>query len=93
MATKQTQTQKIFSPRGLRRGISAKRYLPETPSPVKEGASARKTGSADINSSAIREQIQKKAYDLYERRGYSHGNDLQDWLEAEQIVAEELAGK
>lgn len=32
------------------------------------------------------EKIQKKAYELYEKRGYSHGNDVSDWLEAERIV-------
>ena len=93
MVIKRTQTQKVISPLEVRRGISAKRYLPETPSSTKEGVSVRKASSADINSPAIRERIEKKAYELYEKRGYNHGSDRQDWLEAEQIVARELVGK
>ena len=30
--------------------------------------------------------IQKTAYELYARRGYIHGRDWGDWLEAERIV-------
>lgn len=44
--------------------------------------SAKKSLSQD----ALYQTIQKKAYELFEKRGYSHGNDWQDWLEAERIV-------
>ncbi len=30
--------------------------------------------------------IEKKAYEIYEKRGREHGKDLDDWLEAEKIV-------
>lgn len=30
--------------------------------------------------------IQKTAYELYARRGYIHGRDWADWLEAERVV-------
>jgi hypothetical protein len=30
--------------------------------------------------------VEKVAYSLYERRGYVHGNDMGDWLEAERRV-------
>ncbi len=30
--------------------------------------------------------IQKKAYELFEQRGGTHGSDLADWLEAEKIL-------
>jgi hypothetical protein len=30
--------------------------------------------------------IAKKAYELYEKRNYQHGNDMEDWLKAERIV-------
>lgn len=33
--------------------------------------------------------IAKRAYELYERRGWGHGNDLSDWLEAEQEILRE----
>ena len=35
----------------------------------------------------LREQIEKKAYELYEGRGCVPGRDLEDWLEAEKMVA------
>ncbi len=31
-------------------------------------------------------EIAKVAYGLHEKRGWKHGHDLQDWLEAERIV-------
>ena len=35
-------------------------------------------------------QVALKAYELFERRGYQHGNDVQDWLQAERLVQEGL---
>ncbi len=94
MVTKRTPTQKDISSIAVRRGVSAKRYLPETtPSIAKENTAIRKTTRIDVNSPEIRQLIEKKAYDLFEQRGYTNGNDLQDWLEAEQIVVQELTGK
>lgn len=37
--------------------------------------------------------IQKKAYEIYEKRGCQSGNDLEDWLNAEKQVKEELGLK
>ena len=37
----------------------------------------------------IRERIALKAYELFERRGHG-GREMDDWLEAEQIVMAEL---
>jgi hypothetical protein len=34
----------------------------------------------------MRNEIARIAYRLYEKRGYAHGNDISDWLEAEKIV-------
>ena len=93
MVTKRTQTQKDISSLATRRGISAKRYLPEATLPVKESVPIRKAGGVDIGSPAIRQRIVEKAYELYEQRGYINGNDVQDWLDAERIVAQELARK
>ena len=31
-------------------------------------------------------EVAKVAYELFERRGGTHGHDVQDWIEAEQIV-------
>jgi len=31
-------------------------------------------------------EVSKVAYNLFEKRGYAHGHDTADWLEAEMIV-------
>lgn len=91
MATKRTQIQKDISTVTVRRGISAKRYLPETTPVIKENALIRRSKKVDAASPETRQLIEKKAYELYEQRGYTQGNDLQDWLQAEQIIVQELA--
>ena len=37
------------------------------------------------------DEINKVAYELHEKRGQVHGQDLDDWLEAERIVLERYA--
>lgn len=37
----------------------------------------------------LQERIAERAYALYQSRGQYHGNDLADWLEAEQSVLSE----
>lgn len=36
------------------------------------------------------ERVERKAYELYEKRGRQHGRDFDDWLEAEKIVEKEM---
>ena len=38
------------------------------------------------SSEELQRDIAKRAYEMYERRGWNHGQDLSDWLEAEQQV-------
>lgn len=38
------------------------------------------------NKDFLRDEIAKVAYELYEKRGRSHGCHFDDWLEAERIV-------
>jgi hypothetical protein len=40
----------------------------------------------------ISEKIKKFAYSLFEKRGYVHGNDKRDWLEAEKMMQTNKAG-
>lgn len=35
---------------------------------------------------ALHQAISEKAYALYQKGGRRHGQDLEDWLEAEQLV-------
>ena len=67
-------------------------------------ANAKKTGTAKRRSApavatpkkpielpeGMWERIATKAYELWEQRGRQGGNDLRDWLDAEQIVMEEI---
>lgn len=36
------------------------------------------------------ERVAQKAYELWEQRGRREGQDLRDWLDAEEIVMEEI---
>lgn len=46
--------------------------------------------TAEFDEARLRELIACKAHELYEQRGGSPGRDLDDWLEAEQLVRQEL---
>lgn len=39
---------------------------------------------------SLGERISEIAYQLFLKRGASHGNDLADWLEAEQMVLAQI---
>lgn len=53
---------------------------------TKKKATARKTAPTPEPTA---EAVAQRAYEKFQARGGVHGNDLQDWLEAEQ----ELKGK
>jgi len=40
------------------------------------------TGSLELTEDSIRQ----RAYELYEQRGFEHGHDMDDWLQAEAEV-------
>ncbi|GIW47627.1 MAG: hypothetical protein KatS3mg078_1504 [Deltaproteobacteria bacterium] len=42
-----------------------------------------------VDERILHELIEKKAYELYEKRGKQEGRALDDWLEAERIIKEE----
>jgi hypothetical protein len=65
----------------------------------KSSSSAKKTVSAksvsskklvNMNDQGLYSMIQKKAYELYAQRGYSHGGDWNDWFAAEQLVRKSI---
>ena len=39
----------------------------------------------------LQEQIRRRAYGLYERRGRDEGHELDDWLQAESEVTQQKA--
>jgi hypothetical protein len=55
-------------------------------------AKTRGIGLGDVvKQRDLNEEIAKVAYDLYEKRGKSGGNDFDDWVKAEKIVTERYA--
>lgn len=46
----------------------------------------RSGSSASISKDDMRKLIEKKAYELYEKRGKKSGYAMNDWLEAERII-------
>jgi hypothetical protein len=61
---------------------------------VKKKPSMRSPLSASPQSielpDGMRERISKKAFELWQDRGYRDGHDLEYWLDAEAIVMEEI---
>ena len=58
-----------------------------------KGRVAAKTGRAEKPielPDGMWERISRKAYELWEQRGRQEGSALQDWLDAEEIVMEEI---
>ena len=57
----------------------------------------KKVLSLDNENRVSREEfmqlVQKKAYEIYEKRDCKSGNDLEDWLNAERLVKEDLGMK
>lgn len=53
-----------------------------------EVLSKSQLGSLELTEEIIR----MRAYELFEQRGYQHGNDMEDWLEAEAEVMGKKTG-
>ena len=47
----------------------------------------------ELDEKTLHEMIEKKAYEIHEKRGRQHGKNLDDWLEAEKVVKRELKGR
>ena len=46
----------------------------------------RESAPAGSDNGAVQQRIATRAYALYEERGYRHGCDLQDWVDAEREI-------
>lgn len=58
-------------------------------------AAPRKAQKQDVSlhDPSRMKKIAEKAYSLWEKRGRPHGNDMQDWIEAERLVMGVERGK
>ena len=50
-----------------------------------------KTSNPTITKEDIQKLVEKKAFELYEKRGKKAGHSAEDWLEAERIIKAQLA--
>ena len=41
-----------------------------------------------LSANEFQSKVAQKAYELFEARGCFHGNDIQDWFEAERTIRE-----
>ncbi len=53
---------------------------------VRQAAMRQRSQAQALSDTALRQEIARVAYELFERRGGAHGHDQQDWFEAEQLV-------
>jgi hypothetical protein len=51
------------------------------------------TVAPTLNEEALHDRVAKKAYERYLDRGQLDGYDLDDWLEAEQLILAELGAE
>lgn len=45
---------------------------------------------SSVSKEKLLKEIEKKAFELFQKRNGKHGSDLLDWLEAEKIVKKQL---
>lgn len=50
----------------------------------------KKGGEKAVSADVYAQRVEKKAYELYEKKGCQDGCDRDDWLEAERIVEQEM---
>ena len=53
---------------------------------AKEKVSVQYMTKNNISKEKLIKEIEKKSYELFLKRKGAHGNDLNDWLEAEKII-------
>ena len=64
-----------------------------TPATAARPATAAPMAQAATSSPQVsREHVAKRAYEKWLKRGCTHGNDMQDWIEAEKEVMAEMRG-
>ena len=73
----------------------ATNLLPKTgaaskPAEIYASAKLRSVGKPIELPDGMWERVAQKAYELWEQRGEQEGQDLRDWLDAEEIVMEEI---
>jgi len=55
-----------------------------------KNASNAPSAKNSIGKEKLLKEIEKKSYELFLKRNGRHGDDLQDWLDAEKIVKKQF---
>lgn len=50
-----------------------------------------KSSNPSMTKEDIQKLVEKKAYELFEKRGKKSGHSMDDWLEAERIIKGKLS--
>ena len=83
MATKNAKTTKTVTPAPATRKITKPKV--EAPMIVKQKvAPPAPPAQSKVQQPPTHEQIARRAFEIYARRGYTDGNHTQDWLQAER---------
>ena len=52
-----------------------------------------KSSNPTMTKEDVTKLVEKKAYELYEKRGRKPGHSMDDWLEAERIIKGKLSSR
>lgn len=58
---------------------------------ARTGFKLGKSSNPSLTKEDVTKLIEKKAYELYEKRGRKTGHSMDDWLEAERIIKGKLS--
>jgi hypothetical protein len=84
-------TKKTVQGRKKKSTKSTKKKTPRTKAkgPAKTN-SKKPVKKRTLDPTSLRREIEKKAYEMYAERGFQHGNDVTDWLEAEKQIVNSM---
>ena len=71
----------------MKKGASKSKKMTKKAAQKKARSSAKESTLQSVDPEEQRQRIEEKAYELYESRGYEHGNDQGNWYEAEEIIS------
>ena len=52
-----------------------------------------KSSNPSLTKEDVSKLVEKKAFELYEKRGRKSGHSIDDWLEAERIIKGKLSSR
>ncbi len=58
---------------------------------ARTGFKLGKSSNPSLTKEDVTKLVEKKAYELYEKRGRKSGYSMDDWLEAERIIKGKLS--